>query len=82
VDASPPAPAPAVGEPSSRAGVAGLAIGATVDRLEAHVADVEAALASLERGTYGSCELCGEMIDEGRLTEDPTTRRCAGHGSS
>jgi RNA polymerase-binding transcription factor DksA len=80
VDASQPAAAPVAEEPGSQVEVERARLDATVDNLEARVADVEAALGRLERGTYGSCEICGETIDEVILIEDPTHRRCAEHG--
>jgi RNA polymerase-binding transcription factor DksA len=38
--------------------------------------DVEAALARLEAGTYGTCERCGEPIGDDRLEAMPAARRC------
>jgi hypothetical protein len=40
---------------------------------------VDEALERLDQGTYGTCELCGGPIDEGRLSELPTIRSCADH---
>jgi DnaK suppressor protein len=37
---------------------------------------IQAALARLDAGTYGSCETCGEAISPARLTAMPTARRC------
>jgi RNA polymerase-binding transcription factor DksA len=45
---------------------------------EQHLDDIDAALARLDAGTYGSCERCGSPIPEGRLEARPTTRRCVG----
>ena len=46
----------------------------------AHAAEelsqVVAALRRLEDGTYGSCEDCGEAIDERRLSALPATPFC------
>ncbi len=47
-----------------------------LEDLEAELRDVEHALARLEDGTYGTCELCGEAIGEARLEERPATRVC------
>ncbi|MEU6025875.1 TraR/DksA family transcriptional regulator [Streptomyces tauricus] len=38
--------------------------------------DVEAALARMDRGCYGSCGLCREPIDRARLTVVPQARYC------
>jgi RNA polymerase-binding transcription factor DksA len=41
--------------------------------------EVDAALARLRAGTYGTCERCGEPIDEDRLRALPTAVRCLAH---
>lgn len=41
------------------------------------LADVEAALARMDQGTYGSCHLCREPIDRVRLMIVPQARYCA-----
>ncbi len=38
--------------------------------------DVEAALAKLDEGTYGTCEGCGQPIDPARLEAKPAARLC------
>jgi DnaK suppressor protein len=38
--------------------------------------EVEAAIARLDAGTYGSCEACGKPIGEARLEAMPATRFC------
>jgi DnaK suppressor protein len=38
--------------------------------------DVEGALARLDDGTYGQCEVCGKDIAAARLEAVPTARRC------
>jgi len=40
------------------------------------VEEIEAALARIAAGTYGSCETCGEPISPVRLAALPTARRC------
>jgi DnaK suppressor protein len=40
------------------------------------LAQVEAALAHYERGTYGICERCGELIDPARLKALPYVTLC------
>ncbi|WP_238695366.1 TraR/DksA family transcriptional regulator [Ornithinimicrobium flavum] len=44
-----------------------------------HLAEVEAAIARVEEGTYGLCEQCGEPIAPGRLEARPTARTCVRH---
>ena len=39
---------------------------------------IQASLARIERGTYGNCVVCGELIDEERLRAVPETDRCGG----
>lgn len=47
--------------------------------LEARYNDVLAALARIEDGTYGTCEVSGETIEEDRLEADPAARTCKAH---
>ena len=47
--------------------------------LEARYNDVLAALARLEEGTYGVCEVSGEEIEAERLEADPAARTCKAH---
>jgi RNA polymerase-binding transcription factor DksA len=47
-----------------------------VDTVDALLDEVELALARLDDGTYGRCELCGEAIDDGRLAAQPIIRTC------
>lgn len=46
------------------------------DRLQATLADVERALAKLEEGSYGRCDVCAEPIDEERLEALPWAVLC------
>lgn len=41
--------------------------------------EVDAALARLDSGTYGICEVCHEAIEGDRLAADPLTRYCLDH---
>jgi RNA polymerase-binding transcription factor DksA len=41
-----------------------------------HLADVDAALARIAAGTYGSCERCGRPVARDRLLARPTARTC------
>jgi RNA polymerase-binding transcription factor DksA len=43
---------------------------------------VEAALARLANGTYGTCAVCGEPIADGRLEARPWTPFCILHASA
>ncbi len=43
------------------------------------LADIEAALAKLDDGSYGTCETCGDPIAEARLEAMPATRFCISH---
>ncbi len=40
------------------------------------IAMIRAALNRIEKGTYGHCQSCGEMIDEERLSVLPETPIC------
>ncbi|HZD65970.1 MAG TPA: TraR/DksA C4-type zinc finger protein [Acidimicrobiales bacterium] len=46
------------------------------ERVEGELADVEHALERLDQGSYGTCEACGQPIDEARLEVVPATRLC------
>jgi DnaK suppressor protein len=52
---------------------------ALANSLRDQLDDVEAALAALDEGRYGLCEVCGDAIAEARLEVMPTTRRCILH---
>ncbi len=43
---------------------------------ERRLAEVEAALARLADGSYGTCESCGQAIPAERLEVRPAARRC------
>ena len=49
---------------------------ATVTRDISELTDVEAALARVEDGSYGTCVDCGEAIGWPRLNAQPTAQRC------
>ncbi|HEY0645480.1 MAG TPA: TraR/DksA C4-type zinc finger protein [Nocardioides sp.] len=51
-------------------------IGALVRQVRHHLAEVDAAIARVEAGTYGVCEVCGEAIGEARLEALPAARTC------
>ena len=43
---------------------------------QAWVGEIDAALARIDGGEYGVCEVCGEPIEERRLDAVPWARRC------
>lgn len=45
-------------------------------RVESELKDVEKALATIEKGTYGICKYCGKEIDEKRLEARPASSSC------
>jgi DnaK suppressor protein len=49
---------------------------ARVERDAHELASVETALASIRKGTYGTCIRCGNFIDYARLVAHPTALRC------
>jgi DnaK suppressor protein len=51
-------------------------IGALVQQVRHHLAEVDAALARVDAGTYGVCERCGRAIGEPRLEALPAARTC------
>lgn len=50
-------------------------------QLREQLDDVEAAIARLAEGTYGSCQMCDEPIGAARLEAMPATRWCIAHAS-
>jgi RNA polymerase-binding transcription factor DksA len=51
----------------------------TLDLVDADLRAVEAALAQIDAGSYGRCEVCGGDIDPDVLSAAPLTRACAAH---
>lgn len=49
---------------------------ALAGQLRDALAEVEAAIDRLEKGTYGRCERCGQPIAPARLEAKPAARRC------
>ena len=64
-----------VGEGTSMA-VDRLSQVAVHDKLQITLADVERALVKVEQGTYGTCDVCGGPIGDGRLEVHPWAVRC------
>jgi RNA polymerase-binding transcription factor DksA len=50
-----------------------------LDAAERDVDDVEKALGRLDDGTYETCEVCGAIIPEDVLADDPARRTCVEH---
>ncbi|MGB0757800.1 MAG: TraR/DksA family transcriptional regulator [Patescibacteria group bacterium] len=48
-------------------------------KLEPALKDVTDALARIDTGTYGTCEVCGEAIKTERLEAYPSARFCMAH---
>jgi RNA polymerase-binding transcription factor DksA len=55
---------------------------AVLDRIQGEMADVDRALARLDEGGYGTCEVCGEAIADEVLETAPATRLCPEHEAS
>lgn len=64
-----------VGEGTSMA-VDRLSQVAVHDKLQLTLADVERALAKIDEGSYGTCDVCGKAIPEGRLEALPWAVLC------
>jgi len=47
--------------------------------LQARLTDIELALAKIEAGTFGTCEVCNEPIEEDRLEANPAARTDKAH---
>jgi RNA polymerase-binding transcription factor DksA len=47
--------------------------------LEARYDAIRAALVRIEKGKFGTCEVCGEEIEEARLEADPSATTCKKH---
>jgi RNA polymerase-binding transcription factor DksA len=57
-------------------------VDALASTLLENMKDVDDALAKLEAGTYGRCEVCGEPIAAARLEAVPSARTCIEHAST
>jgi RNA polymerase-binding transcription factor DksA len=47
-----------------------------LQRVEAQLEEVDAALARIDAGSYGKCEICGRPIGDERLEAMPAARYC------
>jgi RNA polymerase-binding transcription factor DksA len=52
---------------------------AVLKQLETQLVDVRDALAKMENGTYGICEISGTPIELERLEANPAARTCVAH---
>lgn len=52
---------------------------ATEENLKALLAQTEKALAQIDAGTYGVCEICGKEIEVARLEANPAATTCIAH---
>ncbi len=50
-----------------------------VSHLQSQLQDIHDALQRIEAGTYGTCEVSGEVIEEDRLGANPSARTCKAH---
>ncbi len=50
-----------------------------IETLEPRYNDIVRALEKIQAGTYGTCEVCGEEIEEPRLEVNPSARTCMTH---
>jgi DnaK suppressor protein len=70
-------PEPAeVADPSAPDGEPGSPADLSIDEVDRLLDEVEGALSRLDDGTYGTCAVCGEPIDDAFLAASPTTRTC------
>ena len=52
---------------------------AQIEHAESQLEEVQKALARLDDGTFGRCEVCNVEIPDERLEERPAARRCVEH---
>ena len=50
-----------------------------VGQLKPQLKEVSEALDRINRGTYGKCEVCGEVIEKERLEANPSAKKCMKH---
>lgn len=48
-------------------------------KFEIDLADINRALDKIEKGTYGTCEICNQEIEVARLEANPSARTCIAH---
>lgn len=47
--------------------------------IETELHEIKYALEKIKNGTYGTCEVSGELIEEDRLKANPSARTCKKH---
>lgn len=52
---------------------------AILEDLEVRYSGVKRALSAIEKGTYGTCEICQSPIEEDRLKANAAARTCKAH---
>ena len=52
---------------------------AILKQLETRLSEVDTALLQIEKGTYGTCKICGEEIEKDRLDANPAAQTCKLH---
>lgn len=57
-------------------------LGALATQARRHLAEIDAAVARLEAGTFGICERCRRPIPDERLRARPVARTCMGCASA
>lgn len=55
---------------------------AALAQVQDDLSDVDRALAALDDGTYGTCQVCGEALPDELLAESPVARLCAAHATA
>jgi RNA polymerase-binding protein DksA len=51
-------------------------VSALVRQAQNHLVEIDAAMARLDAGSYGTCEGCGQPIGDARLGARPVARTC------
>ena len=54
------------------------AVGALIAQARHRLEEIDAAMARVDEGSYGTCESCGKPIAPGRLEARPVARECIG----
>ncbi|MEK7088154.1 MAG: TraR/DksA C4-type zinc finger protein [Patescibacteria group bacterium] len=52
---------------------------AILKQLEIRYNEIKMALQKIEKGEFGNCETCGELIEEARLAANPAAKTCKTH---
>ncbi|MHB1330648.1 MAG: TraR/DksA C4-type zinc finger protein [Minisyncoccota bacterium] len=50
--------------------------------LESRLNDIRSGLDKIEKGTYGTCQICNKEIEDDRLEANPAARTCKEHINS